>query len=297
MGGDPVDEGMQVWDLVSGQTRNLGGQGISVAMFPDGRRFATNWLSPLIHIIDIDTGDVLRELAHDNTVRTIALNKEGSRLVSGGLDKVLLVWDLTSGERVCVQQAHRLDHPRGLFADGKEVYSGGQDKKVFLWDAATGKQRAKLDHPATTWGLAVSHDGRQILTGTGGDFNGSPTMLVINPGDDNLIRLWDAKDGRLIRAMSGHTHAVYTLDFSPDGRIAASGGWDGTVRLWDLETGDELHKIEGWKGNVMRVLFSPDGKQLFVGAGVSRGVRNIVDFPEERVRLFKVVETSADPPR
>ena len=66
MGGDPVDEGVQVWDLVTGQTRNLGGQGISVAMFPDGRRFATNWLSPLIHIIDVDTGDVLRELDHEH---------------------------------------------------------------------------------------------------------------------------------------------------------------------------------------------------------------------------------------
>ena len=146
---------------------------------------------------------------------------------------------------------------------------------MFLWDAATGKQRASSITRPRLGGWPSRPTAGRFFTGTGGDFIGNPTVLVINPGDDNLIRLWDAKDGRLIRAMSGHTHAVYTLDFSPDGRIAASGGWDGTVRLWDLETGDELHKIEGWKRNVMRVLFSPDGKQLFVGAGVLRGCRGI----------------------
>ncbi len=178
-------------------------------------------------------------------------------------------------------------------ADGREVYSCGEDQKVFLWSAQTGKTRRTLDHPATVWGLAVSPDGRQILTGTGGTFVGSPTTLIINQGDDNLLRLWDSANGRLIRAMSGHTHAVYTVDIAPDGRTAVSGGWDGTVRLWDLETGAELDRVGGWKGGVMRVLFSPDGKQVVVGAGVSRQVRDIVDYPDEQCRLFKVVAPEA----
>ena len=294
LGGDPVSEGVQVWDLTNNTTQRLGGNGISVAMFPDGRRFATNWLGPMVHVVDIETGDVLRAFNHGNTVRTIALSKDGNQLVSGGLDRVLHVWNTTTDERTASFTGHANWITRAAFSgDGKEVYSGGEDKKVFIWDAKTGKQRTRLDHPETTWGLAVSPDGRHILTGTGGTFNGQPTVLIINQGEDNMLRLWDATDGRLIRAMSGHTHAVYTVDFSPDGRLAVSGGWDGTVRLWDLETGAELYQVEGWKGGVMRVLFSPDGKHLVVGGGVSRGVQDIIDYPDEQCRLFNVVELVA----
>lgn len=40
----------------------------------------------------------------------------------------------------------------------------------------------------------------------------------------------------------------------------------------------------------MRVLFSPDGKLLVAGGGVARNVRNIQYFPNEQIRLYKLVE-------
>ncbi len=199
LGGDPVSEGVQVWDLASDTTRQLGGNGISVYMLPDGGHFATNWLGPLAQIIDLDTGDVTREFSHGNTVRTLAVSVDGRKLASGGLDKVMHVWDVASGERTATFTGHANWITRSAFsADGREVYSCGEDKKVFLWSAQTGTLRRALEHPETVWGLAVSPDGRQILTGTGGTFNGSPTTLIINQGDDNLLRLWDSANGRLI---------------------------------------------------------------------------------------------------
>jgi WD40 repeat protein len=292
MGGDPVSEGVQLWDLASGQTKSLGGQGISIAMFPDGKRFATNWLGPSIQIIDIDSGDITRQIDHGNTVRTIALSKDGTRLVSGALDNLLHIWDVSTGERITTFDQHKTWITRALFSpDGQDVFSGGQDKQLCIWNAKTGKLRARIEHPDTVWGLAVSPDGRQILSGTGGPLRNNPTTLIINPGDDNVIRLFDTAGGKLIREMKGHTHAVYTLDIAPDGALAVSGGWDGTVRLWDLRSGEELSRVEDWKGGVMKVLFSPDGKQVLVGGGVSRTPADIIDYPDEQVRMFNVAES------
>ena len=146
---------------------------------------------------------------------------------------------------------------RILSPNGKEVFSGGQGKKLVIWNADTGKTRVTLDHPGVLWGLAVSRDGKQALSGAGGSLAGDDFVsLVIRPSNDNALCVWNVPEGKLIHELQGHTHAVYTADFSPDGKLAVSGGWDGTIRLWDLESGEELSKIEG-QGGVMSLSFSP----------------------------------------
>jgi WD40 repeat protein len=43
----------------------------------------------------------------------------------------------------------------------------------------------------------------------------------------------------------GHVDDVYSVVFSPDGKLLASGSGDRTVRLWDTATGKSLAVIEG----------------------------------------------------
>jgi transcription initiation factor TFIID subunit 5 len=51
-----------------------------------------------------------------------------------------------------------------------------------------------------------------------------------------MIRLWDLASGRTIKTMRGHTDTIYSLEFSKDGSLLASGGADDSVRLWDVKT-------------------------------------------------------------
>jgi WD40 repeat protein len=294
-GGDPQNQGMHVLDLASGEIKSLGGQGIRVEMFPDGRRIATSWISPAIQIIDIDSGEVLREMSHGGTVRALALSKDGKRIVSGGLDKLAHVWNTDTGELELTFKQHDDWITQAVFSpDGSEIISADHDQHVRVWNTTTGQQRLDLVHPGVAWGLAVSPDGRFILTGTGGKVQGSPTVLRIMEGADNSVRMWDASSGTLIHEMKGHRHAAYALDVSPDGRLAASGGWDGTIRLWDLETAQELSRIDGSQGRAARVMFSPDGRMLMVGGGGTRIDRQIVEFPDEQLRLYRLADEAAE---
>jgi WD40 repeat protein len=43
-----------------------------------------------------------------------------------------------------------------------------------------------------------------------------------------------------IAALHGHSKTVFGVDYSPDGRLIASGSDDSTLRLWNAQNGEEL---------------------------------------------------------
>lgn len=59
----------------------------------------------------------------------------------------------------------------------------------------------------------------------------NPSPLAGRPEEPRVgtIRLWDPATGRLFRTLEGHNSIVYSVSFSPDGRLLASGSLDKTV--------------------------------------------------------------------
>src|SRR5207253_5574532 len=67
-------------------------------------------------------------------------------------------------------------------------------------------------------------------------------------------------------SFKGHTGLVFSVAFSPDGKVLATGSFDNTVKLWDFATGKELQTLKGHTSSIYGVAFSPDGSLLASGS-------------------------------
>jgi WD40 repeat protein len=115
---------------------------------------------------------------------------------------------------------------------------------VGLLFGATSAAAELVGHGGFVKGLAVSPDGRRIMTAS----------------FDYTLILWDLPEQTRLRDFNEHEGAVNAVAFLPDGSHAVSGSDDGTVRLWDVANGTVLHTFEGHQGKVAAVAVSPDGR-------------------------------------
>jgi hypothetical protein len=102
----------------------------------------------------------------------------------------------------------------------------------------------------------------------------APGNEVLATADDNgVLLLWDLSRIALRGQLHGHTARVWSVAFSPDGRLLASAGGDwhhpdgtGELFLWDATTGTCLRPLGGRHALVFSVAFAPDGRVVASGA-------------------------------
>lgn len=197
--------------------------------------------------------------SHEGGIASVHFSPDGKRLVTGGGDQKVRVWNVADGK-----QAHECTGPTSFTCavrfspDGKTIAAGGYEtgaaNLIYLINAETGGEVARLPgHP--TGGirrLAFTPDGKHLVSG----------------GFDGYVRVWDLASHREVRGFKVEAGTVYGLSLSPDGKLLATAGRDG-LRVWDMATGNELPREGMNKHSCVAVTFAPDGKLVASGDGES----------------------------
>jgi WD40 repeat protein len=53
------------------------------------------------------------------------------------------------------------------------------------------------------------------------------------------------QSGQCLQTLDGHTRAVVSLSFHPQGHLLVSGGPDRTLKLWDVQQGTQIQTLQG----------------------------------------------------
>ncbi|WP_433256872.1 toll/interleukin-1 receptor domain-containing protein [Streptosporangium sp. CA-135522] len=103
---------------------------------------------------------------------------------------------------------------------------------------------------------ALSPDGTRIASVHG-------TGLGVN----TTLRLWNAGTGRLeaIGDYPADMGPMWTVRWSPDGRLLATGDHEGTIRIWDATSLTVIRTLRGHQGMLDDLAWSPKGEEVASG--------------------------------
>nr|XP_018667305.1 F-box-like/WD repeat-containing protein TBL1XR1 [Ciona intestinalis] len=248
---------------------------------------------------------------HKGPIFALKWNKKGNYILSAGVDKTTIIWDATTGEakqQFPFHQAPALDvdwQNNTCFASCStdmsiHVCRLGLDRPVKTFDGHSNEVNAIKWDPSGTLLASCSDDmtlkvwsmnqdnfvhdlrahSKEIYTikwspaGPGSN-NPNQNLMLASASFDSTVRLWELEKGACLHTLTKHHEPVYSVAFSPDGRLLASGSFDKCVHIWSTQTGRLVHSYEG-TGGIFEVCWNSSGNK--VGASASDGTVCVLDL-------------------
>jgi WD40 repeat protein len=236
------DGTIRVWDALPAEEKMEGLHPVcSVVFSPDGLLFLSSGHGGQLDLWDAATGNPLMDyVGHDYVVLDAAFAPDGRRAVSCGQDGTVRIWDVAGGAELRrFRSEHRTVCSVGFSADGRLILGGEAPEdypaskpdpsewfRLHVWEADTGRERCKpIAHRGGVLALAISPDGRSVLTG----------------GGDGKMKLWDPASGRVLRSFDADQNLVRSIAFGPGGEQCVSAGSQRALRIWNVRTGREIN--------------------------------------------------------
>lgn len=210
---------------------------------------------------------MLAQLQHTAPMLACRFDPSGRFVFASAQDNTIVRWELANSNKTTLTGHNSWVRALAFISGQNTLISGGYDGKLLWWpvDAAS----------PTPTRTVEAHDGwvRAVAV--------SPNrQLVASCGNDNLVKLWNATTGALVRVLRGHDSHVYNVAFHPAGQFLVSADLQGWVKQWDVNQGSVTRTLDATVlarydntfratiGGIRSMAFNADGSSL-VCAGIT----------------------------
>jgi len=235
----------------------------------DGKTIVSGWSDGKVRAFLPQSGKLLYAIndAHKNGVTALSLSADCGRIVTGGMEGEVRVWNI--GMQTQTMDASLKEHRQRVYsikmASGdREAVTASADGSCIIWDLATKTRKLCLFESTMFKDIVYHPDESQLLT----------------TGSDRKVAYWDTFDGQAIRVLEASEEGeLTTLSISQSGSHYVSGGEERLLKLWDYDKGVAEYIGVGHSGSITCCAISPD--QRFVVSTGTEGAILIWSMPSE----------------
>ena len=240
----------------------------------------------------LSSPDTDNDSYHLPMIHSVAYSPDDSEIVCGLIDGKVMILNTGTNATYMLGRHQYWVTSIAFSPDGSHIVSGSNDGTVQIWDP---RLKGMIEEvPLGRWvTVALSHDGRWIVTASPGDIHvqvwrvmetitktneliiknhvslalshDGSRVAIASRMDDGSIWVWNHLTNRMECQMSGHSKQVECVAFSYDGSHLVSGSEDKTIRIWDCYTGNEVALYQHLD-RVRCVAFSRDSGRVAFGS-------------------------------
>jgi WD40 repeat protein len=239
------DTSAQIWDLVSGQSKNDVGAGTpqieSAEFSQDGTRIVTVSIDPynkgeaeVWEPVDGTKAVVLQDPVDNDRLRFADFSPDGSHVVTATWDgRTAHVWEVGARRKLRDLIGHKLRITSLVFSRTGcvesiispqcRIVTASMDRTVRIWKVGSVESPVVLKYNQPLVSVDFSPDGSRIIAAS----------------DDQKIVIWDVASRQVIKELPTDG-TVYSVAFSNDGKQILSSSDDSLVHVWDARTYESL---------------------------------------------------------
>ncbi|KAJ5794882.1 hypothetical protein N7457_001481 [Penicillium paradoxum] len=160
---------------------------------------------------------------HGGTIKSIVWNQDYNVITTAAEDRKIRWWDLRSRHPIV---EYAVDGTIGSCElnslatrpNDAGILTVAAGKSVYLFDGVQpGRLLKKTEYDYDVASAAVNSESGRLVTGS---------------ANDTWARVYDLNTDEELEVQKGHHGPIWSISFSPDGKLYGTGSEDGTIKLW-----------------------------------------------------------------